>query len=143
MVTLSFLTAPCFVNAYPDTIQHDADNRAPVYIPGRGPYHAGVDTETISKSHHESTIGTLKYIGVMDREMDMSDKHDIKMRADVKSDQITDVRRISRIDWFLTMHRAFQTYLLDCNRRKERDLLQSEGDHLTCIIAECHLHPFI
>ena len=59
---------------------------------GRRLYHAGVDVETISKFlGHESTVETLKYIGVnlddMDRGMDMLDKYDAKMGVNVKLTQ--------------------------------------------------------
>ena len=59
---------------------------------GRRLYHAGVDVETISKFlGHESTVETLKYIGVnlddMDRGMDMLDKYDAKMGVNARATQ--------------------------------------------------------
>ena len=53
---------------------------------GRRLYHAGVDIEIISKFlGHESTIVTLKYLGInlddMDRGMDLLEKYDKKMEV--------------------------------------------------------------
>ena len=47
-------------------------------------YHAGVDIETISKFlGHESTVETLKYLGInlddMDKGMDLLEKYDREM----------------------------------------------------------------